>query len=145
MNNSAGLKLGSLTLDVPFFQASLSGYSDYAMRMLARRFGCPFTMADMMLAKSAANPRVLRKAIFRPGCDEHPTKCAFVPLNRTFWQKLRGLPSCEQFDGDSFDFWQLPTDVNVRDEQLTAGCSPRKNEVPALWTGKCYRQIGGDR
>jgi tRNA-dihydrouridine synthase B len=72
MSNSVGLKLGGLTLDVPFFQASLSGYSDYAMRTLARRFGCPFTMADMMLAKSAANPRVLRKAIFRPADDEHP-------------------------------------------------------------------------
>ena len=72
MSNSVGLKLGSLALDVPFFQASMSAYSDYAMRMLARRFGCPFTMADMMLAKSAANPRVLRKAIFRPGSDEHP-------------------------------------------------------------------------
>lgn len=72
MNNCVGLKLGSITLDVPFFQASLSGYSDYAMRTLARQFGCPFTMADMMLAKSAANPRVLRKTIFRPGSDEHP-------------------------------------------------------------------------
>jgi len=72
MRNSIGLKLGSLTLDVPFFQASLSGYTDYAMRMLARRFGCPFTLADMMLAKSAANPRVLRNACFRPNADEHP-------------------------------------------------------------------------
>ena len=72
MSDSVGLKLGNLTLDMPFFQASLSGYSDYNMRMFARRFGCPFTMADMMLAKSAANPRVLRKAIFRPGPDEHP-------------------------------------------------------------------------
>jgi nifR3 family TIM-barrel protein len=72
MCNSIGLKLGSLTLDVPFFQASLSGYSDYAMRVLARRFGCPFTLADMMLAKSAANPRVLRKARFRLAADEHP-------------------------------------------------------------------------
>jgi len=72
MDNSGVLKLGNIELDVPFFQASLSGYSDYAMRSLARRFGCPFTIADMMLAKSAANPRVLRKAIFRPGDDEHP-------------------------------------------------------------------------
>lgn len=72
MRSPIGLKLGSLTLDVPFFQASLSGYSDYAMRALARRFGCPFTMADMMLAKSAANPRVLRKSFFRPFADEHP-------------------------------------------------------------------------
>jgi len=72
MSNSVRLKLGSLALDVPFFQASLSGYSNYAMRSLARLFGCPFIMADMMLAKSAAHPRVLRKAIFRPGSDEHP-------------------------------------------------------------------------
>ena len=72
MGNSVELKLGSITLDVPFFQASLSGYSDYNMRMFARRFGCPLTMADMMLAKSAANPRVLRKAIFRPQSDEYP-------------------------------------------------------------------------
>ncbi|HCO94175.1 MAG TPA: hypothetical protein DIU00_09525 [Phycisphaerales bacterium] len=78
MNNAVGLKLGSLALDVPFFQASLSGYSDYAMRSLARRFGCPFTMADMMLAKSAANPRVLRKACFRPRADEHPVGAQIV-------------------------------------------------------------------
>ena len=30
------LRLGSIELDVPFFQASLSGYSDHAMRQLAR-------------------------------------------------------------------------------------------------------------
>jgi nifR3 family TIM-barrel protein len=59
-------------LDVPFFQASLSGYSDHTMRTFARRFGCPFVLTDVMLAKSAANPEVLRKACFRPGDDEHP-------------------------------------------------------------------------
>jgi len=78
MNKAVGLKLGSLMLDVPFFQASLSGYSDYAMRSLARRFGCPFTMADMILAKSASNPRVLRKACFRPQADEHPVGAQIV-------------------------------------------------------------------
>jgi nifR3 family TIM-barrel protein len=72
MQKSIGLRLGSLTLDVPFFQASLSGYSDYTMRSFARRFGCPFALADVMLAKSMAEPRVLRKACFRPGIDEHP-------------------------------------------------------------------------
>lgn len=72
MHANIGLSLGSLSLDVPFFQASLSGYSDYTMRMFARRFGCPFTMADVMLAKSVARPEVLAKACFRPGDDEHP-------------------------------------------------------------------------
>lgn len=66
------MKLGALTLDVPFFQASLSGYSDYAMRMFARRYGCPFVLTDVMLAKSVARPDVLAMACFRPGDDEHP-------------------------------------------------------------------------
>jgi tRNA-dihydrouridine synthase B len=78
MPNFVSLKLGGLTLDVPFFQAPLSGYSDYAMRRLARRFGCPFAMADMILDKSAANPRVLRKACFRPGADEHPVGAQII-------------------------------------------------------------------
>jgi nifR3 family TIM-barrel protein len=72
METAPVLKLGSLALDVPFFQASLSGYSDHAMRKLARRFRCPFTLTGVMLAKSVINPRVLRKPCFLPGADEHP-------------------------------------------------------------------------
>lgn len=66
------LKLGKIILDVPFFQAPLSGYSDYAMRRLAIDFGSPLSFAGVMLAKSAVNPKVLRKAQFRPDADEHP-------------------------------------------------------------------------
>jgi tRNA-dihydrouridine synthase B len=72
MSDTVHLKLGTIELDVPFFQASLSGYTDYAMRKLARQFGSPFTFADMMLAKSAANARVLLMPCFRPRDDEHP-------------------------------------------------------------------------
>lgn len=66
------LKFGNITLDLPFFQAPLSGYSDYAMRKLAHDFGCPLTFVGVMLAKSAAQPKVLAKAVFRPHDDEHP-------------------------------------------------------------------------
>ena len=66
------LTLGHIELDVPFFQAALSGYSDHAMRRLARQFGCPLTFTGVMLAKSMANPRVLRKACFHPKPNEHP-------------------------------------------------------------------------
>lgn len=72
MGEKVALRLGSLALDVPFFQASLSGYSDYPMRMFARRYGCPFAMADVMLDKSVARPDILAKACFRPRDDEHP-------------------------------------------------------------------------
>ena len=70
--SKVGLKLGSLSLDVPFFEASLSGYSDYNMRMFARRFGCAFALADVMLDKSVARAEILAKACFQPGDDEHP-------------------------------------------------------------------------
>jgi tRNA-dihydrouridine synthase B len=66
------LKIGNIILDVPFFQASLSGYSDYAMRVIARDFGAPMTFAGVMLAKSVIHPRVFNNPSFKPGDDEHP-------------------------------------------------------------------------
>jgi tRNA-dihydrouridine synthase B len=66
------LKLGNLILSVPFIQAPLSGYSDYAMRRLGLDFGVPLTFSGVMLAKSAAHPKVLRSPAFRPHEDEHP-------------------------------------------------------------------------
>jgi nifR3 family TIM-barrel protein len=66
------LKIGNIILDVPFFQASLSGYSDYAMRAIARDFGAPLVFAGVMLAKSVVHPRVFDNPSFKPGDDEHP-------------------------------------------------------------------------
>lgn len=66
------LKLGSLSLDAPFFQAPLSGYSDYAMRILAKEHGAPLTFAGVMLAKSVTHPKILSKDVFQPKDDEHP-------------------------------------------------------------------------
>ncbi|MDD5326517.1 MAG: tRNA-dihydrouridine synthase family protein [Phycisphaerae bacterium] len=66
------LKIGNIILDVPYFQASLSGYSDYAMRAIAREFGAPMTFAGVMLAKSVIHPKVFNKPSFKPGGDEHP-------------------------------------------------------------------------
>lgn len=35
--------------DAPFFQAGLAGYSDAAMRLVARRHGCPFCVTEALL------------------------------------------------------------------------------------------------
>ena len=66
------LKIGSLILEVPFIQAPLSGYSDYAMRRLGLDFGVPLTFSGVILAKSAAHPKLLRNPAFKPHDDEHP-------------------------------------------------------------------------
>ena len=67
-----GLKLGSLVLDVPFFQASLSGYSDLQYADAGPAVRLPVCVTDVMLAKSVTHPQVLAKACFQPGADEHP-------------------------------------------------------------------------
>jgi tRNA-dihydrouridine synthase B len=66
------LKIGNIILDIPFFQASLSGYSDYAMRAVSRDCGAPMTFAGVMLAKSVVHPKVFNNPSFKPGDDEHP-------------------------------------------------------------------------
>ncbi len=35
--------------DAPFYQAGLAGYSDAAMRLIARRHGCPYCITEAML------------------------------------------------------------------------------------------------
>ena len=35
--------------DVPFYQAGLAGYSDGAMRLIARKHGCPFCVTEALL------------------------------------------------------------------------------------------------
>ncbi|MFW5682734.1 MAG: tRNA dihydrouridine synthase, partial [Phycisphaeraceae bacterium] len=43
------LQLGKLTIDAPFYQAGLAGYSDAAMRLIARRHGAPYCITEAML------------------------------------------------------------------------------------------------
>jgi nifR3 family TIM-barrel protein len=43
------LRIGQFELDFPVVQAALSGYSDWAMRVIARRLGAPYTLCEVML------------------------------------------------------------------------------------------------
>ena len=43
------LKIGSLVFDMPAVQAALSGYSDWPMRVIAKRLGAPYTLCEVML------------------------------------------------------------------------------------------------
>jgi nifR3 family TIM-barrel protein len=42
-------RIGPLQLSAPFCQAGLAGYSDRAMRAVARRHGCPYAVTEAML------------------------------------------------------------------------------------------------
>src|SRR5260221_12197883 len=66
------MHIGPIQLSSPFCQAGLAGYSDRAMRVVARRRGCPYAVteaiADTLLTNGGAG---LRKAIDANG-DDHP-------------------------------------------------------------------------
>ena len=42
-------RIGQFPLRTPFVQAALSGYSDWPMRILARRFGASYALCEVLL------------------------------------------------------------------------------------------------
>ena len=66
------LRIGSIQLDVPFVQAALSGYSDLAMRRLARRYGAPYTLNEVVLDRLVLQKGKRQKKILRVAEDDHP-------------------------------------------------------------------------
>lgn len=65
------LRLGPLTLDAPFFQAGLAGYSDAPMRLLAREHLAPYAVTEAMLDQTLlAGGRGLAAAELDPA--DHP-------------------------------------------------------------------------
>jgi nifR3 family TIM-barrel protein len=75
------LKIGNIELDVPFYQAPLSGYSEWPMRVLAREFGCPLAFTGVLLDKIALHPKAVRKLKFQPDEDEHPVGAQILGAN----------------------------------------------------------------
>ncbi len=43
------LRIGNVEVGFPVVQAALSGYSDWAMRVIARRLGTPYTLCEVLL------------------------------------------------------------------------------------------------
>ena len=66
------LKIGPVELDVPFVQAAISGYSDLPMRRLARRYGAPYTINEVILDKLVVHRGKKRIQILDVPSDDHP-------------------------------------------------------------------------
>ncbi len=64
------LNLGNINLDVPFYQAPLSGYTDRAMRVLAHKYGAPLTYTGVILAKIALHKKAFNRLYFQPRPDD---------------------------------------------------------------------------
>lgn len=68
------LRLGPVAIDFPAVQAPLSGYSDWPMRLIARRLGAAYTVCEVMLDQFVLNVAKGRKAkrFLRVTEEEHP-------------------------------------------------------------------------
>ncbi len=74
MSDFPPLCLGPIELDFPVVQAALSGYSDWAMRVIARRLGAPYTICEVMLDRFVNEVTKGRRAAryLRVSDEEHP-------------------------------------------------------------------------
>jgi len=53
--NLKPLKIGNVQIGFPVVQAALSGYSDWPMRVIARRLGAPYALCEVMLDEFLVN------------------------------------------------------------------------------------------
>ena len=77
------LRLGPIELDFPVVQAALSGYSDWAMRVIARRLGAPYSVCEVMLDRFVNEVTKGNKAAryLRVSDEEHPVGAQLMGAN----------------------------------------------------------------
>lgn len=68
------LKLGSVEIGFPIVQAALSGYSDWPMRVIARRLGAPYSICEVMLDEFLVNLKERKRTshFLHISEEEHP-------------------------------------------------------------------------
>ena len=68
------LRLGDVEIGFPIVQAALSGYSDWPMRVIARRLGAPYTVCEVMLDEFLVNLKERQRTshFLHISDEEHP-------------------------------------------------------------------------
>lgn len=67
------MRIGGVDLPIPFCQAGLAGYSDRAMRLVARRRGCPYAVTEALLDVILLNGGQGLKKSIDINDEDHPT------------------------------------------------------------------------
>ncbi len=77
------LRIGSVAIGFPIVQAALSGYSDWAMRVIARRLGAPYTLCEVLLDQFLIEASHTRKnhGRIRVSDEEHPVAGQLMGAN----------------------------------------------------------------
>jgi tRNA-dihydrouridine synthase B len=79
----APLTIGPIPLDFPVVQAALSGYSDWAMRVIARRLGASYTLCEVLLDQFVIQVSRGKRAdrYLRVTDEEHPVGAQLMGAN----------------------------------------------------------------
>jgi nifR3 family TIM-barrel protein len=66
------LRFGGLEVGFPVIQAALSGYSDFPMRMISRKFGAEFVVSEVLLDQFVVSVSRRKSRLYFAGQNEHP-------------------------------------------------------------------------
>jgi tRNA-dihydrouridine synthase B len=89
---SAPLALGRVRIGMPAVQAALSGYSDLAMRTVAREHGAPYALAEVVLDELVLQKGRLQRRILSVPEHDHPVGGQLMGSRpETFGQAAREL------------------------------------------------------
>ncbi len=97
--------------DAPFFQAGLAGYSDGAMRLIARRHGCPFCVTEALLDRTLINGGKGRR---KEDPDLIATECGMGEIEDNIAASTDDHPIAGQIMGTTPDEMAEGADILVR-------------------------------
>jgi tRNA-dihydrouridine synthase B len=96
------LKIGPLTLDLPFILAPMAGITDLPFRMICRRYGCELAFVEMTSAKALVyeNRKTEKMIVTRP--DDRPLGIQLLGTDVEFI--LKALDIIRKYEYDIIDF-----------------------------------------
>ena len=98
------LRIGSHSFEFPVVQAALSGYSDAPMRLLARRFGAPFTLHEVVLDKLVVQPGKTQRQILDLDPEDHPVGGQLMGAEPEQFGRAAAMMASAGFDSIDINF-----------------------------------------
>jgi nifR3 family TIM-barrel protein len=97
-------RIGPITLAQPFCQAGLAGYSDRAMRLVARRRGCPYAVTEALLDTIMLSGGLGLKKSIDINDEDHPIAGQIIGSDPETMSKAAVILHDNQYDVIDLNF-----------------------------------------
>lgn len=98
------MRIGHLEFPFPAVQAALSGYSDAAMRLIARRLGAPYAVHEVVLDKILLQPGKLQRRMLELPPEDHPVGGQLMGSTPGQFSQAAGLMARAGYDVIDINF-----------------------------------------